>query len=95
MGYRIDFFCAKTYPGSRLHQIAAEESWSLPGKRSGHSQRSVGKLPSPTKYLSALEVLCRQDHTFQVYFNSLEYLDMITRKFGPEIAKPRYSIPQD
>jgi hypothetical protein len=46
----------------------------------------VDTLPLPTKYLSAAEVLRFRDNAFQVYFKNPSYLDMISRKFGPETA---------
>ncbi|MBI1923206.1 radical SAM protein, partial [Candidatus Poribacteria bacterium] len=79
--------CTMAYPGSQLYNLALKERWPLPEKWSGYSQHSVDTLPLPTKYLSASEVLRFRDHAFQVYFNSPKYLDMITRKFGPETAQ--------
>jgi radical SAM superfamily enzyme YgiQ (UPF0313 family) len=82
-----NFYCAMAYPGSQLYDIAIREGWPLPKEWSGYSQLSVDTLPLPTRYLSASEVLRFRDHAFQVYFNSPKYLDMITRKFGPETAQ--------
>ena len=82
-----NFYCAMAYPGSPLYGVALKEGWPLPEKWSGYSQHAADALPLPTKYLSAAEVLRLRDHAFQVYFNSPKYLDMITRKFGPETAQ--------
>ena len=82
-----NFYCAMAYPGAQLYNIAVKEGWPLPEKWNGYSQYSVDTLPLPTKYLSASEVLRFRDHAFHVYFNSPKYLDMITRKFGPETAQ--------
>jgi anaerobic magnesium-protoporphyrin IX monomethyl ester cyclase len=82
-----NFYCAMAYPGSQLYDVALQEGWPLPKEWSGYSQLSVDTLPLPTRYLSASEVLHFRDHAFQVYFNSPKYLDMITRKFGPETAQ--------
>lgn len=82
-----NFYCAMAYPGSPLYALALKEGWPLPEKWSGYSQHAADTLPLPTKYLSAAEVLSFRDHAFQVYFNSPRYLDMITRKFGPETAQ--------
>jgi len=84
MGYRIDFFCTETYPGSQLYNTALKEGWPLPESWSGYSQHAVDTLPLPTRYLSAAEVLRFRDQAFQVYFSSPRYLDMVARKFGPE-----------
>jgi anaerobic magnesium-protoporphyrin IX monomethyl ester cyclase len=56
----------------------------LPESWSGYSQHAVDTLPLPTKYLSAAEVLRFRDQAFQVYYNSPNYLDMISRKFGAD-----------
>jgi radical SAM superfamily enzyme YgiQ (UPF0313 family) len=82
-----NFYCAMAYPGSQLYDIAVQEGWPLPKEWSGYSQLSVDTLPLPTKHVSGAEVLRFRDHAFQVYFNSPEYLDMITRKFGPGTAQ--------
>ncbi len=83
----VNFYSAMAYPGSQLYKIAVQQGWPLPEEWSGYSQYAVDTLPLPTKYLSAAEVLRFRDHAFQVYFNSPKYLDMITRKFGPETAR--------
>jgi hypothetical protein len=44
-------------------------------------------LPLPTKYLSASDVLRFRDEAFQIYFTSPSYMDLITRKFGPDTAR--------
>jgi len=82
-----NFYCTMAYPGSQLYNLALRKGWPLPEQWSGYSQHAVDTLPLPTKYLSAAEVLRFRDHAFQVYFSSRKYLDMITRKFGPETAQ--------
>ena len=82
-----NFYCAMAYPGSQLYNIAVKEDWPLPEEWRGYSQHAVDTLPLPTRYLSGTEVLRFRDHAFQVYFNSPRYLDMISRKFGPETAQ--------
>ncbi|MBM4339187.1 MAG: radical SAM protein [Deltaproteobacteria bacterium] len=82
-----NFYCAMAYPGSRLYQTALKEGWPLPRTWSGYSQHSVDTLPLPTKYLSGAEVLRFRDDAFQAYFNTPRYLNMVTRKFGPETAQ--------
>lgn len=82
-----NFYCAMAYPGSRLYQTALKEGWPLPEEWSGYSQHAVDTLPLPTKHLSGAEVLSFRDQAFQLYFNSPKYLDMISRKFGPDTAQ--------
>lgn len=64
-----------------------KEGWPLPERWPDYFRHSADTLPLPTKYLSAAEVLRFRDHASQVYFTSPSYLDMITRKFGPETAQ--------
>jgi anaerobic magnesium-protoporphyrin IX monomethyl ester cyclase len=82
-----NFYCAMAYPGSTLYTTALNEGWPLPDRWSGYSQHSADTLPLPTRYLTGAQVLRFRDHAFQVYFNNSRYLDMITRKFGPETAQ--------
>ncbi len=82
-----NFYCAMAYPGSHLYTLAVQEGWSLPVQWSGYSQHSFDSLPLPTKHLPASEVLRFRDGAFQVYFTNAKYLDMITRKFGPETTR--------
>lgn len=82
-----NFYCAMAYPGSPLYKIALKEGWPLPERWNGYSQHAVDTLPLPTKYLSSAEVLRFRDQAFQVYFTNPRYLEMITRKFGPETAQ--------
>lgn len=83
----VNLYSAMAYPGSELYNSATKESWPLPRNWSGYSQHSVDTLPLPTKYLSGPEVLRFRDHAFQVYYKNPRYLEMITRKFGPETAQ--------
>ncbi|HEY7168445.1 MAG TPA: radical SAM protein [Candidatus Binatia bacterium] len=82
-----NFYSAMAYPGSQLYSLALKDGWPLPEKWSGYSQHSFDCLPLPTKYLSGAEVLRFRDEAFQIYFNSPNYLDMVTRKFGAETAR--------
>ncbi len=79
-----NFYVAMAYPGSQLYNDAVRNRWPLPETWSGYSQHAVDTLPLPTKYLSAGEVLAFRDRAFQVYYNSSNYLDMISRKFGAQ-----------
>jgi anaerobic magnesium-protoporphyrin IX monomethyl ester cyclase len=79
-----NFYVAMAYPGSQLYNHAVRKGWPLPETWSGYSQHAVDTLPLPTKYLSAGEVLHFRDQAFQIYYNSANYLDMISRKFGAE-----------
>ena len=82
-----NFYSAMAYPGSPLYTFAIREGWPLPGSWSGYSQHAVETLPLPTKYLSSAQVLQFRDQAFQIYFRSPRYLEMVTKKFGPQTAR--------
>jgi anaerobic magnesium-protoporphyrin IX monomethyl ester cyclase len=82
-----NFYSTMAYPGSPLYSTAIQSGLQLPEKWSGYSQHSYDTLPLPTKYLKPAEVLRFRDQAFQVYFNSPQYLEMVTRKFGPDTAE--------
>lgn len=81
----INFYCAMAYPGSKLYSIAKREGWPLPEEWHGFSQHSYEMLPLSTKYLSAKEVLKFRDDAFHQYFNNPDYLNMLEKKFGPDV----------
>jgi len=81
-----NFYCTMAYPGSPLYATAIKEGWTLPESWGGYSQHAVDTLPLPTKHISASDVLRFRDEAFQTYFTSSRYLDMVSRKFGPETA---------
>lgn len=81
----INFYCAMAYPGSKLYEIAKKENWQLPGVWHGFSQHAYETLPLPTKHLSAKEVLKFRDAAFHKFFSSQVYLNMVTKKFGPDL----------
>lgn len=80
-----NFYCAMAYPGSKLYDIANKEGWLLPKEWHGFSQHSYEMLPLPTKHLSAKEVLNFRDNAFHEFFSSPVYLNMIGKKFGPNV----------
>lgn len=82
-----NFYCAMAYPGSKLYEMAVKENWQFPCQWHGFSQHSYEMVPLPTKYVSAVEVLRFRDEAFQRYFESASYLDMLEKKFGPDIKK--------
>jgi anaerobic magnesium-protoporphyrin IX monomethyl ester cyclase len=80
-----NFYCAMAYPGSKLYDIARKEGWELPKEWYGYSQYSYETLPLPTKYISAKEVLKFRDDAFHEYFSNRVYLNMLEKKFGPNV----------
>jgi len=80
-----NFYCAMAYPGSKLYEIAKKEGWALPKEWHGFSQHSYETFPLPTKHVSAKEVLEFRDEAFHKFFNNLVYLNMVAKKFGPNL----------
>jgi radical SAM superfamily enzyme YgiQ (UPF0313 family) len=79
-----NFYCASAYPGSKLYQTAAENSWQLPLVWQDFSQHGYNFLPLPTKHLTSTQVLEFRDNAFDDYFTGKEYLNMLETKFGSE-----------
>ena len=82
-----NFYCAMAYPGSKLYTLAIENGWALPESWIGYSQHSYETLPLRTDVLSAAEVLKFRDQAFMTYFKNPRYLDLVARKFGPEVLR--------
>jgi len=83
----VNFYTAMAYPGSQLYHEAIERGIRLPKQWHDYGQYSEETLPLPTKYLSAEEVLRFRDKAFKEYFSNPRYLEMINKKFGPEVVE--------
>jgi len=81
----INFYVAMAYPGSQLYEEALKKGLELPKSWLGYAQLNEETLPLPTKYISGRNVLRFRDKAFKEYLNRPEYLEMIEKKFGPEI----------
>jgi anaerobic magnesium-protoporphyrin IX monomethyl ester cyclase len=82
-----NFYAAMAYPGSQLYTMAVRGGWELPSRWEGYSQHSYETLPLKTDSMSAAEILRFRDLAFQEYFSAPSYLDMVARKFGPDIIE--------
>jgi anaerobic magnesium-protoporphyrin IX monomethyl ester cyclase len=82
-----NFYCAMAYPGSKLYTMALEKGWELPDSWIGYSQHSVETLPLRTDVLTAAEVLKFRDAAFMSYFKNPRYLELVGRKFGPDVLR--------
>jgi anaerobic magnesium-protoporphyrin IX monomethyl ester cyclase len=82
-----NFYSAMAYPGSPLYAQATRQGVPLPKAWTGYSQHSRDCLPLPTKHVSAREVLAFRDEAFRRYFTNLRYLELVERRFGPEMAE--------
>jgi len=72
------------YPGSPLYTRAVRQGIPLPREWTGYSQHSRDCLPLPTHCLTAREVLQFRDQAFLEYYSNPRYLDMVSRRFGPD-----------
>ena len=82
-----NFYSAMAYPGSALYRLAIEKGWELPKSWIGYSQHSYETLPLRTETLGAAEVLKFRDEAFTRYFTNPRYLDLVQRKFGPDVVQ--------
>lgn len=82
----INFYVAMAYPGSQLYEEALEKGLELPKSWLGYAQLNEETLPLPTKYISGRDVLYFRDKAFREYFNRPEYLEMIEKKFSPDVV---------
>ena len=82
-----NFYCAMAYPGSKLYNMAVQNSWALPDSWIGYSQHSYETFPLRTEALSNAEVLRFRDAAFHRYFSSERYLSLVKRKFGDDVLK--------
>lgn len=82
-----NFYCAMAYPGSKLYTMATENGWALPDSWIGYSQHSFETLPLRTDVLTAAEVLKFRDQAFMTYFTNPKYLELVARKFGPDVLE--------
>ncbi|GAI12336.1 unnamed protein product [marine sediment metagenome] len=73
------------YPGSQLYEDAIKQGIRLPEKWHGYGQYAEETLPMPTKYLSAVDILCFRDNAFREYFSNPRYIEMVRQKFGPRV----------
>ncbi len=82
----VNFYTAMAYPGSQLYEDAVRRNIKLPETWLGYAQLSEETLPLPTKYLSSADVLRFRDNAFKEYYKNPKYLEMLRKKFGPEVV---------
>ncbi len=80
-----NFYSAMAYPGSPLYDLALGQRVPLPAAWTGYSQHSRDCLPLPTRHVPAREVLRFRDEAFVSYYTNPHYLEVIGRRFGPEV----------
>ena len=84
-----NFYSGMAYPGSQLYPMAKKKGWMLPDNDGGpgwigYSQHAYESLPLRTEHIKGSQVLDFRDKAFDTYFNSSDYLSMITKTFGKE-----------
>lgn len=94
-----NFYTTMAYPGSQLYDDLISEGVELPSNWLSYSQFSEETLPLSTKCLSSSEVLRFRDKAFNEYHSSSRYLNMIDKKFGPDVVEYiqnmlNYKIPR-
>jgi radical SAM superfamily enzyme YgiQ (UPF0313 family) len=87
-----NFYSAMAYPGSALHGAATREKLPLPEDEDGpgwigYSQHAFECYPLQTETVPAGKVLSFRDRAFDTYFSSPAYLELMDRKFGPEVVE--------
>ena len=87
-----NFYSGMAYPGSQLYPMAKKKGWMLPDNEKGpgwigYSQHAYEALPLRTEHIKGSEVLDFRDKAFDAYFNSPDYLSMITKTFGKETTQ--------
>ncbi len=82
-----NFYSAMAYPGSPLYDLALRQNVPLPAAWTGYSQHSRDCLPLPTRHVPAREVLRFRDEAFHSYYTNPHYLEMIGRRFGPDVVE--------
>ena len=76
-------YACMALPGSPLYFEAKAQKMTMPASYPGYGFLSYDCQPMATKHVSAADVLRFRDHAWQVYFNHQPYLDLVSRKFGP------------
>ena len=85
-----NFYCTMAYPGSPLYTQGKEQGIALPDDEDGpgwigYSQHGYETLPLPTDTLDSKSVVDFRDDSFSKYFSHPRFLDMIKKKFGPNV----------
>lgn len=79
-----NFYPSMPLPGSQLFLDAKKNGWALPSTFGGYSFLGYESQPSPTKFISAPEVLKFRDEAWQEYFTHEPYLQLVESKFGSQ-----------
>ena len=81
-----NFYSAMAYPGSGLYRAAIEQGLTLPETWDDFSQHGYNCRPLDNRYVSGHDILAFRDQAFNRYFTHPPYLELVRRKFGPEVV---------
>ena len=76
-------YACMALPGSPLYYEARKQNMKMPDSYAGYGFLSYDCQPMATKYLSAADIMRFRDAAFEKYFNHQPYLDLVSKKFGP------------
>ena len=79
-----NFYAAQALPGSPLYFFAKQQGWDIPEKYEEFSFLSYECKPLRTKHIGAKEVLKFRDDAWQKYFENVNYLNLVSKKFGEQ-----------
>lgn len=82
----VNFYTTMAYPGSQLYTDLVQQGADLPANWLSYAQFSDETLPLSTDYLSSSDILRFRDRAFEEYHGSPGYLNMISAKFGSDVA---------
>ena len=82
-----NFYSAMAYPGSPLFTSAVTQGLVLPDTWDDFSQHGFNARPLDNQYVSGRDVLEFRDKAFMTYFTHKPYLDMVEKKFGPQVVE--------
>ena len=79
-----NFYAAQALPGSPLYFFAKQQGWDIPEKYEEFSFLSYECKPLRTKHIGAKEVLKFRDDAWKKYFENVNYLNLVSKKFGEQ-----------
>jgi anaerobic magnesium-protoporphyrin IX monomethyl ester cyclase len=81
-----NFYSAMAYPGSPLYNDAVANGAELPELWHQFSQHAFDSKPLANKHCTSSEITQFRDQSWNSYFTSSKYLDMIRDKFGQDVV---------
>ncbi len=76
-------YACMALPGSPLYFEARARNIKMPESYAGYGFLAYECQPMATKHVSAADVLRFRDHAWRTYFSHQPFLDLVSRRFGP------------